>query len=106
MDQWREESKQTLRHLAAARFYLPVTLKGGDKFAVEEMYLDYLHNREYELALDELVEFGIENEGFAEEALFWRELELAAAQMGLTDRATDFHRRASEASGNMSSRGD
>jgi len=106
MAQWREESKQTLRHLAAARFYLPVTLKGGDKFAVEEMYLDYLHNREYALALDELVEFGIENEGFAEEALFWRELELAAEQMGLNDRATDFHRRASEASGNMSSRAD
>ena len=35
MVQWREEWKQTLRHLAAARFYLPFALKGGDKFAVE-----------------------------------------------------------------------
>jgi hypothetical protein len=53
MTQWREEWKQSLRYLAAARFYLPMTLKGGDKFAVEE-------------------------------ALFWRELELAAQHMGLT----------------------
>lgn len=38
-----------------------MTLKGGDKFAVEERYLDYLHNREYALALGELAEFGLEN---------------------------------------------
>ena len=99
MVQWREEWKQTLRHLAAARFYLPFTLKGGDKFAVEEMYFDYLHNREYKLALDELVEFGLENAGFAEEALFWKELELAATQMGLEQKAAEFRRRASEARG-------
>ena len=94
MTKWREEWKQSLRHLAAARFYLPVTLKGGEKFAVDEQYLDYLHNREYKLALGELVEFGIENAGFAEEALFWRELELAAQQLGLTDKAAEFRRRA------------
>ncbi len=45
-----ESLKQSLRYLAAARFYLPVTLKGGEKFAVDEQYLDYLHNREYGLA--------------------------------------------------------
>ena len=94
-----ESAKQSLRYLAAARFYLPVTLKGGDKFAVDEQYVDYLHNREYKLALQELVEFGIENAGFAEEALFWRELELAAEHMGLSDKATECRRRASEASG-------
>jgi hypothetical protein len=91
-----ETAKQTLRYLAAARFYLPVTLKGGEKFAVDEQYLDYLHNREYKLALGELFEFGIENAGFAEEALFWRELELAAEQMGLPDKAAEYRRRASE----------
>ena len=94
-----ESAKQSLRYLAAARFYLPVTLKGGEKFAIDEQYLDYLHNREYKLALQELVEFGIENAGFAEEPLFWRELELAAESLGLPDKATEFRRRASDASG-------
>lgn len=92
-----ESWKQSLRCLAAARFYLPVTLKGGEKFAVDEQYLDYLHNREYRLALEELVEFGIENAGFAEEPLFWRELALAAEHMGLPDKATEYRRRANEA---------
>ena len=99
MSKWPEEWKQSLRYLAAARFYLPVTLKGGEKFAIDEEYLDYLHNREYELALGELEAFGIENSGFAQEALFWRELELAADHMGLPDKAADYRRRAGEASG-------
>ena len=99
MRAWPESWKQSLRHLAAARFYLPVTLKGGEKFAIDEQYLDYLHNREYELALGELVEFGIENAGFAEEALFWRELELAAECMGLTTKSAEFRRRAADAGG-------
>jgi hypothetical protein len=93
---WPESWKISLRHLAAARFYLPATLKGGDKYDVEEMYLDYLHNREYGLAFDELYEFGIENAGFAQEALFWRELELAAENMGLADRAAECRRRAGD----------
>jgi hypothetical protein len=101
MRAWPESWKQSLRYLAAARFYLPVTLKGGEKFAVDEQYLDYLHNREYELALGELAEFGIENAGFAEEPLFWRELELAAENIGLIDKAAEFRRRAGEASGSM-----
>ncbi|HEY2628523.1 MAG TPA: hypothetical protein VGI57_05315 [Usitatibacter sp.] len=92
---WPESWKQSLRHLAAARFYLPVTLKGDD----EDMYLDYLHNREYKLALEELEAFGIENRGFAQEALFWRELELAAASMGLADEAKEYAQRAKDAAG-------
>jgi hypothetical protein len=96
---WPEERKQALRYLAAARFYLPMTLKGGDKFAVDEQYLDYLHNREYALALGELAEFGLENAGFAEEALFWRELELAATQLGMAAKAREFAARAAEVSG-------
>ena len=96
---WPETWKQTLRHLAAARFYLPMTLKGGDKYDVEEQYLDYLHNREYRLALAELAEFGIENAGFAQEALFWAELELAAEQMGMQEKAAEYKRRKNEARG-------
>lgn len=62
---------------------------------------EWKHNREYGLALDELAEFGIENAGFAEEALFWRELELAAQHMGLPDKAAEYRRRASLANGGM-----
>jgi hypothetical protein len=90
---WPESWKQSLRHLAAARFYLPVALKGDD----EDMYLDYLHNREYKLALGELEAFGIENAGFAQEVLFWRELELAASSMGLADKAKEYGERAVKA---------
>ena len=96
MREWPESRKQSLRHLAAARFYLPVTLKGGEKYAVDEMYLDYLHNREYRLAFDELFEFGLENAGFAEESLFWRELELAAETLGLADKAVECRRRSKD----------
>ena len=99
MRQWPEAWKQSLRYLAAARFYLPVVLKGGEKHAVDEMYLDYLHNREYELAFGELFEFGIENAGFAEEPLFWTELALAADQMGLADKAADCRRRVKDSGG-------
>ena len=88
-----ESGKQALRHLAAARFFLPVTLKGGEKYAVDEMYLDYLHNREYKLAFEELYEFGLENAGFAEESLFWQELALAAETLGLAEKAAECRRR-------------
>ena len=97
MSSWPETRKQTLRHLAAARFYLPMTLKGAEKYDLEEQYLDYLHNREYRLALQELEEFGIENAGFAEEKLFWAELEMAATQLGLTNTADEYRRRCSDA---------
>jgi hypothetical protein len=90
-------SPAVLRHLAAARFYLPMELKGAKKYNVEEQYLDYLHNREYKLALEELVEMGIENAGFAEEPLFWRELVMAAENMGLSEKAIEFRRRAGDA---------
>ena len=101
MANWPESWKQTLRHLAAARFYLPVTLKGGEKYDVEEQYRDYLHNREYGLALEELAEWGIENAGFAEEALFWAEMELAAREMGLAAKAAEYRRRRSDAGGGV-----
>jgi len=97
MSKWPESSKQSLRYLAAARFYLPVILKGGEKYAVDEEYLDYLHNREYKLALGELAEFGIENAGFAEEKLFWQELALAADVLGLPEKAKEYRARAGDA---------
>jgi len=85
-----------LRYLAAARFYLPVTLKRSQDFGADEQYLQYLHHREYGLALEELAELGLENAGFAEEGLFWRELELAADHMGLSEQAAEYRRRAEQ----------
>lgn len=96
---WPEAWKQALRYLAAARFYLPMELKGADKYSVEEQYLDYLHNREYKLAMEELAEFGLENAGFAQEGLFWRELQLAANQLGISDKAREYAQRAQDAGG-------
>ena len=87
-----DERKQTLRYLAAARFYLPMVLQGS-RYDVEDEYFDYLHNGEFKLALGELIEMGIENAGFAQEPLFWRELELAAESLGLADKAAECRRR-------------
>jgi hypothetical protein len=93
MSEWPEAWKQSLRYLAAARFYLPMVLKGSGKFDVEEQYIDYLHNREYRLAMEELAEMALENPGFGEERLFWQELGLAAESLGLRDKAVEYRRR-------------
>lgn len=94
MRELTESAKQTLRYLAAARFYLPMDLKGASKFGVEEQYLDYLHNREYQLALGELEEIALENAGFAEERHFWREMDLAAESLGMAGKAAEYRQRA------------
>jgi hypothetical protein len=98
MRQRSESHKQALRHLAAARYYLPIVLEPAPgASSTDESYIEYLHHTEYELALDELAAVGIHNSGYAEEGLFWRELELAALEIGLPDRAAEFGRRAGEA---------
>lgn len=94
MRELSEPAKQSLRYLAAARFYLPMVLKGSSKFDVEEQYLDYLHNREYRLALEELEEIALENAGFAEERHFWREMALAAESLGLAGKAAEYREKA------------
>ena len=97
MADWPESKKQSLRYLAAARFYLPMVLKGSAKFEVEEQYLDYLHNREYRLAMAELEEIALENAGWAEEGLFWHEMQLAAESIGMTTKAAEYARKATAA---------
>jgi hypothetical protein len=92
-----ESKKQSLRYLAAARFYLPMVLKGSAKFDVEEQYLDYLHNREFRLAMTELEEIALENTGWAEEKLFWREMQLAAESIGMSGKAGEYGGRAEAA---------
>jgi hypothetical protein len=88
MHEWPESWKRSLRHLAAARFHLPERIE-------DEFYLEFMHHREFELALDELAELGIKYTGHAESTLFWHELALAAESMDLSQRAVEFHRNAS-----------
>ena len=75
---------QTLRHLAASRFYLPETLPSLD---AEECWLsmqELLHHNELGLALDDAIELGELCGGPKE---FWDELHCAAVNMGLHHQA-------------------
>ena len=83
-----ETQKQILRHLAAARFYLPVVLRQPEDYNAESQYAEFLHHTEYELALQDLENLGNLNSGFAEEELFWSELLTAARLMGLSENVS------------------
>jgi hypothetical protein len=90
MRPWSESTKQVLRHLAAARYFLPVTLKQTAGCDAEAQYETFLHHAEFELAMEYLEGLGELNRGFAEEPLFWTEMFAAAQLMGLTDDAVIF----------------
>ena len=77
--------KEILRHLSAARFYLPVVLRQPDDYDAESQYIEYLHHTEYELALECLEDLGNINSNFAEELYFWSELLFAAQLMELAE---------------------
>jgi len=93
MRPWPEKLRQVLRHLAAARYYLPVELKPGQFPESEAQYQQYLHHTEFALALEELEGLGDENTGHAEEELFWSELALAAECMGLAEHSTRYRQK-------------
>jgi hypothetical protein len=80
-----ESSRQSLRLLAAARYYLPVHLDSPSEW--ESQYANYLHHSEYQLAMEELEGIGNAHAGYAEEPLFWQELSFAAQHMGLDKHA-------------------
>lgn len=79
---------QILRHLSAARFFLPVKLSQPDGYAAEPQYLEFLHHREYEMALECLEDLGSINNNHADEFLFWSELLSASKLMGLSEHIT------------------
>jgi hypothetical protein len=81
MRPWSDGQLKSLRHLAAARFLLPVELNEGEHPGMEAQYLEFVHHTEYGLALEYLVDLGEMNRGHAEESLFWAELVLAAEHM-------------------------
>ncbi len=74
----------TLRHLAACRFYLPEVLPSEEARAAEREWAHYLHHNELALALEEAEALG---ELCSAPAAFWRELRLAAENMGSNDAA-------------------
>ena len=93
MKVWREEWRQALRHLAAARFFLPESLAGESLLAEAELN-SYLHHTEFGLALEVLEFMGKANTGYAEEALFWSEMAPAAQDIGLYSASSQYDARA------------
>lgn len=99
MRPWHETQKQVLRHLAAARFFLPIELDQGDFPDTEAQYQMFLHQSEFELALDYIQSLGECHTGYAEESLFWDELLQASEIMGLPDHSAKCRFRLSEITG-------
>lgn len=93
---WPESLKASLRHLAAARYFLPKELDFGEFSDSERQFCDFLHHRELGLALEELEGLGETNRGHAEESLFWMELMLAAESMDLPEHADRYRIRMRE----------
>lgn len=94
MRPWPEEAKRVLRHLAAARYFLPVTLKQPEGIDAEAQYEEFLHHSEFGLAMEYLEDLGQLNAGYAEEGLFWSEMLAAAQLMGRNEDAKRFKARA------------
>jgi hypothetical protein len=94
MRPWPEQQKQALRHLAAARYFLPAVLERAESGRAESQYQEFLHHTEWGLALDELVYIGEQYSDDPFQALFWSELALAAQTMNKPESANEFKRRA------------
>jgi hypothetical protein len=77
------------RHLAACRYYLPRVLISNEAVVCYERLENYLHHNELELALDEGEMLGKLCDAPPQ---FWRELQLAALNMDLLDRADHFEK--------------
>ncbi|MFZ6647785.1 hypothetical protein ACO0LO_18825 [Undibacterium sp. TJN25] len=72
----------TLRHLASARFHLPHTMGSAEASAANARFNAYVDENELELALDEAETLGSLCQA---PPAFWKELQLAAANMRLAD---------------------
>lgn len=84
MSRRTELEAQTIRHLAAARYYLPeriVPASAGSSWARVEQHL---HRNELRLALDGAMSLGTEVHAQKE---YWREVLLAARNMELDEHA-------------------
>ena len=90
MRPWSIHQKNLLRHLAAARFFLPIELAHGDFPRSESEYQMFLHQGEFQLALEWAEGLGDDNRGHAEESLFWEELLLASRLLGLPEHGARY----------------
>ena len=86
----RESWAKTLRYLAAARYYLPALLPHGDATEAAREVDHFLHHNEYGLALESAEALGLAVSAPPE---FWRELKLAAENMGLIEAANRYAAR-------------
>lgn len=77
----------TLRHLSACRFYLPETLPSEEAAACGRQLDHFLHHREYGLALEEAEALGTLCSAPPE---YWRELRLAADNLGLAEASSRY----------------
>jgi len=83
MRRWPNEARQSMRFLAAARFYLPRHLESPVEW--EEEYEDCLRHGQFGHALELLERMGMQHAGCADEATFWKELYFAARHLGLPE---------------------
>lgn len=88
MRNWPQESKQALRLLAAARYFLPESL--DCPIALAHSYYAALHQGECQAALDAIEQIGCLHTDHENEGHFWKELYYAAQQMGLPEHAARY----------------
>lgn len=86
MRRWPNEARQSLRFLAAARYYLPARLHTPLEW--EEEYEECLRHSQFMHALELLERIGVQHAGCADEATFWKELYFAARHLNLPEHAT------------------
>lgn len=85
MRNWPQETKQALRLLAAARYFLPEYLDCPAE--QERLYHACLRQGECQAALEILEQIGGLHPDHGNEAHFWKELFYAAQQMNLPEHA-------------------
>lgn len=88
MRSWPQESKQALRLLAAARYFLPEFLECPAE--MESQYQSHLRQGEFQAALDTLAQIGEMHTDHENEVHFWKELYYAAQQLALPEQAARY----------------
>lgn len=91
MRNWPQETKQALRLLAAARYFLPEHLDCPAD--MERRYHAHLRQGECLQALEVVEEIGLLHTSHDHEAHFWKELFYAAQQMGLAEHAARYQQQ-------------
>lgn len=91
MRTWPQETKQALRLLAAARYFLPEHLDCPDD--LERQYHARLRQGECQAALEILERIGELHTDHDSETHFWKELFYAAQQMALPEHAARYQQQ-------------